>query len=634
MNKRALHFYHFGPFRLNATERVLQRGAELVPLSPKVFDTLLVLVENCGHVVDKNDLMQVLWPDSFVEESSLTQNISLLRRALAENGEDRQYIETIPKRGYRFVADVREVDEFSDEIEESNELPPEFAGTAKAVNVKAGSLPGDSVSTRKWPRVAFYVVACGLLLAGLIVLVQRSRGAKSGNAEFAPKSIAVLPFKTIGTNGESELLGLGMADALIIKLSRLEQFTVLPTSSVFRYTSRNQDAVAIGKSLLVEGVLDGTVQRDGDRVRVSAQLIRLSDGKTVWSGKFDERYGSIFALQDSISDQVTASLSLPVIGKNKVVHATENTEAYQAFLTGLYFWNRRTKENLPKAIGYLEQAVQKDPDFARAHAILADCHYLSAQDEYGMVPAEDAFQLADASLTRALELDDRLAEAHTTKAGLMLARAQFDDSGREFRRALDLNPSYAVAHLRYGYYLLWDFRLPEAVEQMRRAQELDPVSPVANSALAGMLVLARDYDNSIKFSLRSLELEPNSSGARLNLADAYLHKRMFAEALHEFDKIPADEYVLLEKSYGLAAAGRRDEALKLFAQREKQPGGVPPFAYARFYGAMDDLDKAFAWLDKIRINRYNIASLKYDPQLDSLRADPRFADFLKRHQIQ
>src|SRR5215470_1110023 len=416
MNKRALHFYHFGPFRLNATERVLQRGTELVPLTPKVFDTLLVLVENCGHVVDKNDLIQVLWPDSFVEESSLTQNISLLRRALAENGEDVQYIETIPKRGYRFVPDVREVDEFSHE--ESVALPPEFAAT-KAAEVNVGSQRGDSVNIWQWPRIAFYFVASGLLVLGLVVLGQRSRGAKSGRAEFAPKSIAVLPFKTIGTNDEGELLGLGMADALIIKLSRLEQFTVLPTSSVFRYQSRNEDAVAIGNALFVEGVLDGTVQRDGDRVRVSAQLIRLADGKTVWSGKFDERSGSIFALQDSISDQLIASLSPQVAGNKIATHPTENADAYQAYLTGLYFWNRRTKENIPKAIGYLQQAVQKDPNFARAHAMLADCHYLSAQDEYGMVPAEDAFQQADASLATALALDDGLAEAHTTKAGLM-----------------------------------------------------------------------------------------------------------------------------------------------------------------------------------------------------------------------
>lgn len=634
MNKRGLHLYEFGPFRLNATERLLQRGNEIVPLTPKVVDTLLLLVENSGHVVEKNAFLQQLWPDSFVEESSLAQNISLLRRALAEEGGNGHYIETIPKRGYRFVADIREIDEATDGhalVQENgfdalSEKPPSLNSSASAVHPERGS------SLRK----TYFALGLGVLaLALVLTLVYRSKVSGQSSAVM-PRTIAVLPFKTIGAETESDLLGLGMADALIIKLSRVEQLSVLPTSSVFRFSKRDKDAVAIGQDLGVDGVLDGTVQRDGDRIRVTAQLIRLSDGKTVWSGKFDERYSSIFSVQDSISDQLASSLA-PEVNRSKspAVHLTDDTEAYQSYLIGLHLWTRRTRENLPKAISHLEQAVTRDPNFALAHAILADCYYLSFQDEYALAPPNEALSRADLSASRALELDPNLAEAHTVKAGILLSRREFEQAGKEFRRALELKPTYAVAHLRYGYYLLWNLKLDESLQSMRRAQELDPISPVTNSALAALLLYTRDYDNSIRFSERALELEPGSTGTRMNLADAYVQKRMFDEAFRQLDRIPQVEaYALQEKAYACAAAGRREEALRLLAHPALDVEKVGPLVHARIYGALGDKDKAFGWLEKININRFSVALLKYDPQLDPLRADARFGQFLKRHQIE
>ena len=615
MNRRALHFYEFGPFRLNVTERLLYRGSEVVPLTPKVFDLLLVLVENAGHVLEKSSLMEQLWPDSFVEESSLTQNVSLLRRALGDT--EGSYIDTIPKRGYRFVAEIREIDE-------------------PAVPVH------DSSSLRVAPsnhRVTTYVAAftgC-LLIVAVIGFVYRSRRAEN----FTPKSVAVLPFKTISAgnvdNGD-DLLGLGMADALIIKLSRLEQLTVLPTSSVFRYTTRDRSVIEIGRELGVDAVLDGTVQRDGDWVRVTAQLIRLSDGRTVWSGKFDERYRSIFTLQDSISDQLSASLRPRVSPNSKTAtpHLTENTDAYEAYLTGLYFWNRRTRENLPKAISYLEQAVQKDPSFAEAQAILADCYYLSFQDEYGNEPPEEALRRADASATLALQLDDTLAEALTVKAGLKLARRNFDEAGRDFQRALELNPNYAVAHVRYAYFLFFGMRLNDAVYHMRQAQKLDPVSSVTNGALGGMLYNARDFDNSIVYSKRALELEPGSVAARVNLGEAYVQKRMFQEAHEAFDGLRATSplYNAWEKAYAYALEGRRDEAERMLGEAGKLTERKIHFNYALVYGAMGELDQAFAELDQANLNRPMAAAVRFDPQFDPLRADPRFNDFLKRREIE
>jgi DNA-binding winged helix-turn-helix (wHTH) protein/TolB-like protein/Flp pilus assembly protein TadD len=609
MNRRALHFYEFEAFRLNVNERLLYRGAEVVPLTPKVFDLLQVLVENAGHALDKSSLMEQLWPDSFVEESSLTQNVSLLRRALGDT--EGNYIETIPKRGYRFVAEVREVDE------------PAIVPSAER----------ETASSNR--SVTTYVAAftgC-LLIVAVIGFVYRSRRAEN----FTPKSVAVLPFKTIGADKE-DLLGLGMADALIIKLSRLEQLTVLPTSSVYRYTTRDRNVIEIGRELGVEGVLDGTVQRDGDWVRVTAQLIRLSDGRTIWSGKFDERYSSIFTLQDSISDQLSSSLRprMSDSPKTSPAHPTENTEAYEAYLTGLYFWNRRTKENLPKAISYLEQAVQKDPNFAEAQAILADCYYLSFQDEYGDSMPEEALKRADASASLALQLDDTLAEALTVKAGLKLARRNFDEAGRDFQRALELNPNYAVAHVRYAYFLFFGMRLNDAVYHMRQAQKLDPVSSVTNGALGGMLYNARDFDNSIAYSKRALELEPGSVAARVNLGEAYLQKRMFKEAHEAFDQLKdsSPRYLAWEKAYAYALEGRRGEAQRMLAEAGKLSERRIHFNYALVYGAMGDLDQAFTELNQTTLSRGMAAAARFDPQFDPLRADPRFNDFLKRHEIE
>ncbi|PYS74629.1 MAG: hypothetical protein DMF69_01225 [Acidobacteria bacterium] len=631
MNQRALHFYEFGPFRLNLTERILYRGSEMVALTPKVLDTLLVLVENNGHILEKNELMEHLWPDSFVEESSLTQNISLLRRALAEGDSENNYIETIPKRGYRFNAVVNELDELTN---------GHAIKTVEASPVAEQSSPLETPVPLPPRRNVYPIAIVGVVVLALLLSVVYWFRFRNNGERFVPRSVAVLPFKTIGTNSENDLLGLGMADALIIKLSRLDQLSVLPTSSIFRYTERDKDPVAIGRELDVESVLDGTVQRDGEWVRVTAQLIRLSDGKTVWSGKFDERYSSIFTLQDSVSEQLAGSLrpQLTQSDKNALsVHSTDNTEAYEPYITGLYFWNRRTRENLPKAIAHLEQAVAIDPNFAEARAILADCYYLSMQDEYGRTDPDEALKRAEISVTKALELNDSLAAAHTVKAGLKMAERNFDEAGREFQRALELNPNYAVAHLRYAYYLYYELKLDQALVHMRRAQQLDPVSSITNGALAGMLYHARDFDTSIVYSKRALELEPTQDAAGLNLSEAYIQKRMFREAHENLDQWLGrnPRYVYWEKAYAYALEGRREDCMRMLAEVEKinTSGMRNHINYGVVYGALGDKDKAFNDLNEIRPNRFISATLKYEAQLDPLRDDPRFNELLKKHQV-
>ena len=645
MNKHPLRLYEFGPFRLNVTERLLQRSDEVVPLTPKVFDTLLILVENSGHVLGKDELMQALWPDSFVEESSLTQNISLLRRALGELGEERQYIETIPKRGYRFAVGVREFSGSNGEMVVQERTSTQILIEEEQV-VHDSQEPVPRSKTKQTtllqigrytiPRMYLAVVAGFVVVVCASVFAYRWHQNRTSVGASIPRSIAVLPFQTIGPQTERELMALGMANALIIKLSALDQTKVLPTSSVSKYVERKQEASLIGKELGVDAVLDGTLQRDGDRVRVTAQMIRSSDGTTVWSGKYDQNYSSIFALQDAISEEVGSAL-MPNMRKDTrerlASHLTESQEAYEAYVTGLYFWNKRSKDNLPKAIEYLEQAVQKDPKFALAHAYLADCYNLTAW-EGPILSSPDSLKRANTEITLALELDDTLVEAHTVKAGLMLGNKDFVGAEQQFRRALELNPNYALAHLRYGYLLFWSLKVEEAVNEMKRAQELDPVSPVANTALAYVLVMSRNYDGAIEKLKKALELQPDFAVARYNLGEAYVQKRMFEEAHAEFEKLKySDPLFFAEgKAHAYAASGHRAEALRILAEllRSKDRERVVPYDYAVIYAAMGDKQNAFAFLEKESPTRSANAKLRLDPQLDSLRGDKRYDDLVRR----
>jgi DNA-binding winged helix-turn-helix (wHTH) protein/TolB-like protein/Tfp pilus assembly protein PilF len=652
---KPLCVYEFGPFQLNASEGLLL-GADgnVVPLMPKIFDTLLALVEQAGHVVNKNDLMQQLWPDAFVEESSLTQNISLLRRALAENDGQQQYIETIPKRGYRFVAPIRVILTDRASVGPNNQNDVDAFANSGVEERKATQIvihAQQVVSEANYPdstcapqlrlskpsklRQSLVVVALGVLV-GVAAYVysaywQRSRAEVEGI-----ESIAVLPFKTIGPETEHELLGLGMADSVIIKLSQFDQTRVLPISSVIKYNNGDRNPLLIGRYLGVDAILDGAIQRDGDRTRVTAQLIRSSDGKTIWSGKFDEDYRNVFHLQDLVSESMVGSLA------PQVTHAirprarlTENLDAYHDYLTGMYFWNIRTRENLPKAIHYLEGAVQKDPNFALAHAILADSYYLTFQPEYELLSRNESLPKAKHSAQRALDLDDNIPEAHVAKARVLMAESSFDEADHEFQRALEIDRNSVIGHLRYGCFLFsYRSQLSESLMHMKRAQELDPVSPIANSEYGYMLYMSRDYDNAIKFFKRALELQADVPNGRVHLAATYIQKQMYDEALVEFEKAYHDcpKKVMRDKAVLFGMWGRRAEALKSLGELNQVEGTADPVANATIYGAIGDKRKAFEWLERAELDAATIALIRYDPNMDSLRNDPRFSEYAKHHQ--
>jgi DNA-binding winged helix-turn-helix (wHTH) protein/TolB-like protein/Flp pilus assembly protein TadD len=658
MFKQSKQLYEFGPFRLDVAERLFLKNEEPVALTPKAFEMLVVLVERSGHLVEKDELLKEVWRDQFVEESNLSQNIYLLRKALGEGATEHQYIETVPRRGYRFVADVREVraadapetniiveQRTSARILISEDDEPETESAEAGIEKK--SLPALVAHTRSRASVT------RLLLAGLIALAlgasllyfwKLKTAQPPANAGSMPGRVAVLPFKPLGAESSDELLGLGMADATIIKLSNLQQMPVLPTSAVFKYTGREHDPLAAGRELGVDAVLDGTVQHAGDRVRVTVQLISLREGRTLWSAKFDEQFTNIFAVQDSISEQVAQALALQLTAderKQLTKRYTDNTEAYQSYLMGLYFWNKRTKDGLHKAIDYFQQAIERDANYALAYAGLADSYHLIVYYGYEPPPATESYRKAQAAAKRALELDETLAEAHTAMA-MIQANYERDAAASEksLKRALGLNPSYATAHQRYAWVLLGSGRLDEAIAEMRRAQQLDPVSLTINAALGSMFNFARRYDEAISQLQKTLAMDQSFSLARYNLGLAYMHKGMFDESVAEFQRakeLDPDSTDAVESiGYVYAVTGRRQEARRVLAslQETAKRREVSRYNIALIYAALGETDQAFEWLEKAAADQsLQTIYLRFDPQLDALKADPRFNEFLRRHDL-
>ena len=635
MNKNEARLYEFGPFRLDVSEHRLLHDQEIVSLSPKVFETLLVLIEHSGHVLQKNELMTRLWPDSFVEESSLTQNISLLRKALSEAGEQ-QFIETVPKLGYRFVAPVRVVEVSSN------------GGADETAVLPRRSEPNRLRRKLIWSSGATLLLLL-IAIGGVYFWRTRTRppdSTASVNSEARVSSLAVLPLKPLASNGNDEFLGLGMADALIVKLSNFEQFNVRPTSSISKYAGHEFDSRSVGRELGVDTVLDGTIQHVGDRVRVTVMLLSIRDGKTLWSGTFDERFTDIFALQDSISEKLASVLQLQLAaGKQAQLnkHFTENAEAYRDYAMGLYFWNKRTKEGLTKALDYFQRATAADHNYALAYAMLADTYCLTIFFDYNVLPSSEVIKKAEDAVVRACQLDDSLAEAHAAMGILKTYKNDLAGAEQSYKRAIELNPNSAIAHYRYAFSLLSGLEIEDAIREMRRAQELDPISLSINTTMAGCLLYAGQYDEAIKYSKLALEVDPQFGLARSNLGEAYEWKGLHKEAATEFMTLSEQRGFRLYGKLGLALvyarSGRQDNARRLIEEVKSQFTSEEaffdlPLQIASSYAALGEKNEAFVWLEKaVESFRFRRFDLRYSRSLNTLKDDARYEQILRRHEF-
>ncbi len=453
------------------------------------------------------------------------------------------------------------------------------------------------------------------------------------------ESIAVLPFVNVSADPNTEYLSDGIAETLMNQLSQLPNLKVLPRTSVFRYKGKEQDPHAVGKSLKVQAVLTGKVVQSDDNLSISAELIDVQNNRHLWGDKYTRKLSEILVLQDQIARQISDQLRTQLTGEEKKRLAkryTENTEAYHLYLKGRYFWNKRTPDGLQKAIEHFQQAIEKDPNYALAYSGLADAYVVSPQNSDA--PPREAYAKAKAAAMRALVIDDTLAEAHTTLAGV---KRQYDwdwsDAEREYKRALELSPNYATAHQNYALFLLAMERPTESITEIKRAQGLDPLSLIINSVAGRIFYYARQYDQVIEECRKVLELDPNFWVAHLFLGKAYAQKGMYDQAIAEFQKARdfsgGSTEAISMIGYVYAVSGKRGEAQRVLDELKalSKQRYVASHRIAMVYGGLGQKDQAFEWLEKAYARRdVLVPFLKVVPEFDSLRSDPRFADLLRR----
>ena len=633
--------YEFKGFVLDGRGRVLLAEGRLVHLTPKAFDTLLVLVENSGHVVEKERLIKEVWPDTFVEEGGLTRNIHDIRKALGDDLAQPLYIETIPKRGYRFVAPVRPtftetvvhqnfvaVVRTDEEIEEIEEV--EDAG-GPAVRAEGTLVHHDGLAKAIWStRKVVAALSSLALLTGTYVLIRFWRPARQPEI----RTVAVLPLKALDADENDPALGLKLADALILRLGRLRQVVIRPTRAVQRYEGKTLDPLEAGREQQVDAVLDGTFQRAGERLHLRVQLLRVSDGQQLWAQTFDESGADPFFLQDALAEQAAQALVPQLTGAERKLVArrdTENVEANRLYTEGRYYWNKRNVEGIRKSVELLGQAVALDPKYARAYAALADS-YITLSD-YDLLPSSEAFPKARDAAQKALAIDDSQAEAYTALA-MIKARYDLDWAGadRTFQQAIEKNPNYATARQWYAEFLTGMGRHHEALEQIHQAQQLDPLSLIIESIEALNLNYARDYDAAIAQCKSVIGRDPSFGEVYAYLGFAYEQKRMFREAMDAYQ-----QYSTLSGYNTPTAAAIRSSPVsdardywEKMVELSKPPTGSQLGA-AQALAQLGETDKALALLEQACARRsYGILYLKVNPNLDPLRRDAKFKELMRR----
>jgi len=641
---------------LDPVKRLLLRDGELVSLTPKAFDTLFVLVQESGRVLEKDALMQHVWPNSFVEENNLTVNISMLRKVLGENRGENRYILTVPGKGYSFVADVREwwdteadlvIEERTRErlVLEQEETQPvattttmtEGAGTTLALSAKG---------LNRW-RSHIRVIALGLLLVGLVsaaaaYFLPPRKLPSAPTPMLAKRSIAVLPFRLISNKPDEQHLGMGIADIVITRLSNIKQLIVRPTSAIRKYNAPEQDGVVAGQELQVDSVLLGSVQQQDGRIRITVQLINVQNGASLWAEKFDEQMTNIFAVQDRISELVTQALAVKLTRSDEEMLAkryTHDADAYQLYLKGRDQWEKRSKENLERSIDFFKQALEKDPNFALAYAGLADSYAMLASGggEYSM-QTRDAISNARNAVMEALRRDESLAEVHTS-LGIIHLNYDWDwaNAEKEFHRALELSPNSSNAHYWYSLYLSAMDRPEEAIAEARLAAEVEPLSPLIAAQVVRAFNYADRFDEAVNESRKALTLDPNRAVTHYTLGMAYRGLKRYGEAIEEFRKvIPFDVNSPIGPSAigtVYALSGQRAEAGKILRdlQQKAQREYVSPYYFIDVYAGLGDRDQAFAWIEKAYEEHAGfLAYTRVDDIFDNLRSDPRYTDLLRR----
>ena len=635
--------YEFADFRINAATRLLaRRDGSPVPLTPRVFDTLLYMVEHSGEVLERDRLMEAVWPDAIVEENNLTQNISTLRRVLGDERGSNRFIATVPGRGYRFVAEVRAAEEEATRANGSASIGVPPRAISESVT------PPQTIVGEPKPNSRFILITAVALLAvgsGVFVFwrnhsqpfpaAEASRVAVSISA----KSIAVLPFDNLSGDPANAYFAEGVKDEILTRLSKITALKVISRTSTQKFRSAPDNVREIAQRLGVANILEGSVQRSGDAVRVTVQLIAAESDTHLWADTYDRKLTDMFEVETEIAQRVAASLEATLTGaETRAVHAqpTQNVEAHHAYLKGRYFWNKRTNEGYRQAIDHFNRAIELDPTYAVAYAGLADAMTFLGGDS----PAtqHETLAKARAALQHAIALDETLAEAHAS-LGLLAMNFDWDWAAaeRRFQRALELNPSYATAHQWYGEFLAGMARFDEGIAELKRARELDPLSLIINTDLGKVYLLARRNDEAIQQYRTALEMDPDFEVARGLLAITYSFKGMHEQAGVEIRKLKDLENEPMHVSWiGCieALAGNNVQAASALQRLQDLSTRtyVAPTWMMFLCAAMGEREQFFAWADRVLAERAVAGAipLKVNPLFDSVRSDPRYAALLRR----
>ena len=624
----------FGVFEADLADGELRKHGLKIRIQEQPFQVLAMLLEHPGEVVSREDLQKKLWSaDTFVDfDHGLNKAISKIREALGDSAESPRFVETVARRGYRFLAEVKVADAPPVGSPESvTQHPPIVEALEPSPPAGKPAMPKTFPRSRAGRLLAFAVL---LVIASLAAWELHSRNSPSS----VIRSLAVLPLESLSNDASQDYFADGMTDELISDLGQISALRVISRTSVMAYKRARKPLPQIARELNVDAVVEGTVLRSGDQVRITAQLIEASSDKHLWSQSYEGELRDTLALQNqvarAIADQIRINLNPREQAALKNVKIV-NPEAYESFLKGRYFWNRRTADGLKVALAYFNQAIEQDPNYAQAYSGLSDTYALLGDWQYAAMTPKEALPKAKAAAVKALELDNALGEAHNSLAfSLDAFEWDFDSAGKEFQRAIELNPGYATAHHWYAWHLSVLGRNDEAIAEMRKAENLDPLSLIINADLAELLLIAHLYDDSIQESRKTIAMDPNFALAHNQLGLAYLQTQMRHEAVSELQKAVrfsgGSPTCIANLASAYVVSGKREEAAKLLSDLQKR--SQPSYSYAPdiavIYAALGDKEHAMNWLEKGYEGRFN-PSVLLRPGFDPLRSDPRFKELVR-----